>query len=1548
MLLVVLAIWLLSMERYQNMLIKRVARFMSEKLHTKVEIAHVKFSFFNHFNLDGVYIEDTHQDTLAYIGRLQIRSTDLLSAYWNDKTPVIKDLALEQGFVYMNRKDSVWNYDFLQTAFGSSDKDTIQKDLPEKKGQSSDRSLLDLKLLRLKNIKFYMDDGWVGRDMRFAVGELLLDVDQFDLAHWNVAINKLDLQGANILVKEYTGAEPDDTTATDTTQWGTPFNPANLALSLKQLKIANSAFVYQRGMPETQAGEFDHRNLQCNNINLEVSDAKVVADTLFADIRKFQVAERCGLNIKDLHGKLKLSQVQAQLSQMQLQTDHSLIQDHYEMRYRNFHDFSRYITHVTMIARLQQSKVSSIDIAYFAKALKQYPIAIDLSGEAKGTVDHLQLQQLNIATRNTVFAGDVLIDGLPDIRQTIFTAAVKNFVSSGTDLNALIPQTSVNAIAWNELRHISFSGTYQGKVDDFHTKGNLRTTLGDAYVDLDLNLQPKIPVYAGEINTSNFYLGKLIKQAGIGHLSMNGKINGSGFDLNSLNTKLNATVDRIEIDKNVYHNLTINGIVSNRKFDGIFVSLDSNLAFNFNGVLDISGKIPSLNFNTRILRFDLKKFGLTEESTVVSCLASLHFTGNNIDNFLGQASLRNVTLQTRDRQIHIDSVYLSSTDDAKEKLIQLKSSVADAEIKGRFNISELSNALQLYLCHYLPHYIKRPDKQINEQFVYTVNIKEASALLDVFMPKLKNIDGTQFSGALNTYEKKFSMDAYFPGVTYDNMRVSEMYVVSAGDFSSFDMNVNSKDFFYNDESIIPSFQINTTMARDTAVLEINTQSINDLLGNASIKVKGTAMNNQLFIDILPSSISIKQDKWHLYSNHEMIIGDEIVVKDFIVESGAQKITLNTEKNATNDLIAKFVNIDLESVSLYAGLTEQNYFGRISGDLVVSDFMHHPFVQAKATSVNDVRINKDTVGMVSLDVSYDLEKKLLNIDKSTSINRNGDRAFVSGTINLKDSSINVKASMNNTEISFVNQFIDDYVENLHGKITGNVLVQGKLSDPFINGNANLKDASLKVVLLGTTYRINDAKLRFNNQKIEMDDMEVFDERQGNYAGTVKGFITHKSFTDFNLNLRLQSEDLLCLNTNEWNSDLFYGYVRAKVNMQIKGELDDLSMDINARPLPGSAFYLPLGGTGDASKFEFVKFIEIGHKQNDEELKKNNYLKLTMNIEATPDIETIIVMDKNTGEEIRARGNGDLKLIVDLGNAMEMYGNYVITEGKYLFKFRGVVNREFKIDEGSEISWSGDALGANLNVNATYEVPKQLALYPLVSNVQLDDADKLEAKRTYKTLVPLTLRGSLSQPDIKFDILQPDNKSVGSAGYTKLQQIKTDEKELFNQAGVLLLLGDFKASEGVSQATYSQGAVSTVSDLVGTAVSSEITNQFQNLTGLKNISLNLGYQSLSNQADLSNPNRNQFSLNVSANLLKDRVVVDFGNSVDVGKDATGNTTSNFNGDFKAQFLITNDGRLRANAYRTNNVDIGGSPYTRGGVGLSYKKVFNSFSDLLSAKK
>ncbi|MBP6625695.1 MAG: translocation/assembly module TamB domain-containing protein, partial [Chitinophagaceae bacterium] len=372
-------------------------------------------------------------------------------------------------------------------------------------------------------------------------------------------------------------------------------------------------------------------------------------------------------------------------------------------------------------------------------------------------------------------------------------------------------------------------------------------------------------------------------------------------------------------------------------------------------------------------------------------------------------------------------------------------------------------------------------------------------------------------------------------------------------------------------------------------------------------------------------------------------------------------------------------------------------------------------------------------------------------------------------------------------------------------------------------------------------------------------------------------------------------------------------------------------------------------------DYIRFAEIGRAQNelDKKNKKPTYLNLNMNIEATPNADVFIILDNNTGEQIIARGNGDISLKVDLGNSVEMFGSYVISEGKYLFNFRGLLQKDFIIDESSKITWSGDPLKATLDVQALYNLPNPLPLYPLVSaqmeGLDNSDPDKVEAKKPYKTQIALKLNGSLAQPDIKFDILQPDNKSAGTPAYIKFEQIKNVENELVSQAGVLLLLGNFKSADGISGSTYGQGAVSSVSDMISSAVSSEITNQFQNITGIKNISIGVNYRNINSGGAENALSRDQFSVNVSANLWKDRVVVDFGNSIDVGKNASGNNTSNLiGGDFKAQFLISKDGRLRLNAYRTNNMDVEGENFTKGGVGLSYKKVFNNFNDLFFPRR
>lgn len=1561
LLVVFFAIWLVSTEKVQNLLVQRAVNYLSEKLHTKVSVGHVKLTFFNSFDIEKVYLEDDKQDTLAYVGTLSLRATELLPALWNKENITIKSVGLSDVFVHINRKKESdrWNFQFIADAFASdtsSAPDSVTTHENEKKSTSKSYGLtLDLKKVSLSNIRFYMDDAWRGEDMRFVIQELGLNMKHLNLDAKDIGIDALKLSGANVLVKEYEGGKPEDNTPDDTTTWGTPFNPDGYKIALNSLSLSNGSFYYQAGSGIPQKGTFDAQHIGIENLSLDLSGTRIWNDTIFSSINNLNAKERSGLRIDKLKGDLKLSQVQASLSNLLLKTEYSEVGPYFEMSYRNFHDFEDFVEKVSLKASLTSSSVSSLDIGYFAPILNQYPIAVAISGEAEGLIGNLKARNLKLKTLNTSFEGSGVVEGLPDVNKAHFDIDIVSLRTSGSDLNRLIPQTKSNAVAWNHLKEISYRGTFHGMVDEFSTKGDLETNLGVANLDLKMDFKPKNPSYEGKIKTTKFDIGKLVKQEKIGVVSINGKIKGSGFELNSINTNLNATVDEIVIENQVYKNLTINGLVANKKFDGIFISQDPNLSLNFDGKVDLYGKVPSYNFNSRFLKINFQKLGITKEPIIGSGIATLNFTGDNIDNFRGTATLKNLLIEHGSQKYFLDYLSLNSTKMDDHKILNLQSSVADANLEGDFDISYLPSAFQLYLYHYLPEYIDKPKSYKEEAFTFDINIKEVDSLLSIFYPAIKSASNVLVSGDLNTQLQKFSLDVNIPKLTYDNIEVNNLLIVGAGDFTSFDLTANGSELKYNNDVLIPSYQLVSSMSHDTASFSFNSQSINEILGEATINAKATALNQNLYVSVLPSTVSIRNDQWQLYSNHQLVFGEKILIKDFIAESGAQSIVVNSSDNASNDINAVFRMIDLEGISAMFALDDVKVFGRINGQVDLIDPRGDLKVKAQVSSATNIRFNKDTLGMVNANVDYDIKKQILHIHKNTTIKQSNGFANVSGNINVQDSSINIITELNKVDISPVGQFISDYIANLRGTASGEVDIVGKLSDPQITGNINLSQTALKVLFLGTSYTIDNANLHFNNRKIELEDLYLKDEREGNHVAKLKGNITHRNFNDFALRLQVTSNDFLCMNTKSYENDLFYGYVPAKVNVLVEGPIDNISVDVEARPLKGAQFHLPINSSGDISSYDYIKFANIGRNQGDMERKETKpyYLNLSLNVEATPDAEVFIVLDQNTGEEIRAKGNGAIKLNVDLGNSISMFGNYAISEGKYLFNFRGLIPREFTIEENSKLSWSGDALEAQLDVKAIYKLPKNLPLLPLVNTQYntLDESDQQEAKRAYTTFVNLMLKGSLVQPDIKFDITQPDNKAIGTAGYRVLEQIKNDEKELVSQAGVLLLLGEFKASDGLANSTY-RGSIATVSDMISSALSSEVTNLFQKLTGLKNVSLNLGYQNYGGDEITNQSNRNEFKVNVTANLLKDRVILDVGNSVDVGRNADGTTSSNFfGGDFKAQILLSEDGRYRATAYRinsSNNIDVDARNYTKSGIGLSYRKVFNNFGDLFISKK
>ena len=308
-------------------------------------------------------------------------------------------------------------------------------------------------------------------------------------------------------------------------------------------------------------------------------------------------------------------------------------------------------------------------------------------------------------------------------------------------------------------------------------------------------------------------------------------------------------------------------------------------------------------------------------------------------------------------------------------------------------------------------------------------------------------------------------------------------------------------------------------------------------------------------------------------------------------------------------------------------------------------------------------------------------------------------------------------------------------------------------------------------------------------------------------------------------------------------------------------------------------------------------------------------------------------------------------------IKMYGNYEIEEGDYTFTLRQLAfRRNFIINSGSKIGFNGPLYATNMNIHAVYTTRSRLI--DLLNDKEKDfirgTSEERDAKTAQNVNVKLHMTGSLNEPKLSFNIDLPESRAEGTLAYQKLKQINQNDRELFDQVASLLLINTFIPPEGIGGVAATTGAINNISEILSTTASSQLTGIVNKLLGDPNLSVELKYKNynLSDPTTYGGINRNEVSLSVRKNLFNDRLIVELGNAYDWGRPTSSNSnTSNLNlaGDFRVQYLLTPDGRVRLNAFRTSNYDVlVDRNIWRGGIGISYRKTFNSLGELFNKPK
>jgi len=392
-----------------------------------------------------------------------------------------------------------------------------------------------------------------------------------------------------------------------------------------------------------------------------------------------------------------------------------------------------------------------------------------------------------------------------------------------------------------------------------------------------------------------------------------------------------------------------------------------------------------------------------------------------------------------------------------------------------------------------------------------------------------------------------------------------------------------------------------------------------------------------------------------------------------------------------------------------------------------------------------------------------------------------------------------------------------------------------------------------------------------------------------------------------------------------------------------------------PLKGTEIVLPITYSTSSKEVNFINFVNNGDSSNtstDRKYVTPVGLDLKMNLNVTEDAKMRLIFDEQVGDEIQGIGNGKLQLDIKRTGEFTMRGVYTIKEGEYLFTYKDLgINKPFEVREGGTITWNGDPLTADLNLNAYYR-NLQVRPYNLIIEY-LTDVEKPYAKRSTKADLEMNLRGDLFSPDISFDLDLPDvDNNIKPFVDNKLKIIREEESELNRQVFGLVVLGDFLPSNFNSSGGELAGSalVNTFTEMLSNQLSLYVTDLVTEALGGSNfvndldVNVNIRRENgtLINDAATNNNNSTGYGLSLSNSLFNDRLLVS-GVVNYIDSDGTGNnnyTTS----DFELELLFKNS-RWRLKGYNRNELFIDDTR-NKSGIGISYKRDFDTLEELIAS--
>ncbi|MFH0866656.1 MAG: translocation/assembly module TamB domain-containing protein [Bacteroidota bacterium] len=1385
---------------------------------------------------------------------------------------------------------------------------------------------------------------------------LMLDMNDIFYEEQGISLDKIVLEDAKVRLVKYKNEKylnykfiQDYFSSEDTTTSG----GQGWKIKIGSLVLINNNFIYLDENASPQEKGINFSNLDISSLNVHFNNVYLCGDTITAGIRKMSMTDRSGFILKSLSADALISSTGIDLQNLKITTQKSNLSLHLKFTYNDYNDFNDFITKVQMDALLKPSKLFLNDLAYFAPDLYGMTDIVGICGEIKGKVANLKGKKFQFLYGDgTYFLGDFNVSGLPDVEGTYIHFNVKNFKTCQYDIAAFsLPESAGMKhielpVELIRLGNIGFKGAFTGFYNDFVAYGNFYTEMGNVSTDITLrnNKTTGLIEYDGKVEALNLNIGKILDvQDELGLISMNANVTGAGFDAENATVKMDGTINAIDFRNYHYTNIELEGDLERKKFNGYMKINNENVKLDFTGMVDYSGELPVFNVASRIENLKLSKLHFLDiEGDSLSSLSTeleLNFEGDDIDNIQGSISAENTSYTYKGEKYFLSSFkFVNTAEKSGKKSLTINSDYFDADISGSFMFNNLYLSSLKFIKVYLPSYsswiTENLDSIPEQNFVYFIKLKNTLPLCKLFMPELTVSPNTILKGSYNTNQSLLDLSITSANAEYSDYKFKDFFISGKTKDSKIHVNVGCQKINFSDTLGLDNVTLASITKNDSIRYQLTWENNDDQIKNSG-DIKGffsLSMRPKLELKFLDAKLVINDTTWSVDpANVIFFDSSSVAIQNLIFSTKHQKVKIDgsISENPAELLHLNFDGFNVSNLDMLYSSSGVDIDGYLNGFVDISNVYHSLNIISNLT-INDFYVNNDKLGKAVVIINWNDAQKAALIDADIiyeGATGSNNPISVSGSYYPERDTTNfdIDISLTNFKLKLLEKYMKSFCSSFKGFATGKLKLKGTPAEPDLNGHVYLVVKGMKIDYLNENYSFTDSIIVTKNS-FSFDHL-VLNDAFGDTA-VCDGKITHHNFNDMNLDVTIKTYNLQCLNTDASMNSLFYGKAWATGVVKITGDVDNINMDIDAKTEKGTRFYIPITSDEEISDNDYIHFVT----KHSDTIRDENYkvdlagMTLNFGLDVTPDADVQIIFDSKIGDIIKARGSGNIRMEITTLGDFNMYGDYVIDEGDYLFTLKNVINKKFIIQKGSSLKWNGSPYDAIADITAIYPVKASL-------NDLVISAGDSSSSEEYNKLIPvdclLGMKDKIFNPAITFDIDLP--KSDESTK-TLVKTLINNEQEMNKQIFSLLVLNRFMPLEKIQYTAISSGLGSTSTELL----SNQLSNWLSQISKKFDIGVNYrpGSEITSEEVEVA----------LSTQFMDDKLIID-GNVV-----ASGGTqkSSNIVGDVNIEYKLTE--RLHVKGFnKSNTIDLVNSnaPYTQG-LGIFYRREFDTLGDWLKKKK